>query len=440
MGGIADYGELAERGAALKELLANQARRPYVLEVTGTPKAGKTSTIQMVEAFFKSCGWRVHVLRERASECPIPMKGHFFFNTWTTATMLAQVLDVVDRPIDLVILDRGFFDALIWLELQRSRGQVTKGEARAFTNFVLLDRWRELVDLTVVMSVGPRTAMKREQIGKLIPRRGSIMNRVVLAEFNTALKAARRAHKQRFRLLERSSEGSDQKKVVASLVQDLLDRVERWVDPQIAAVPDHVVHEIFSGRHAVPWSTRIWGSVASSTRYVKRSMAEENERVVQVVACGIPVRRNGVFVFDRTRDTKRLGEYGPHSLWSGQHVERQSKSRQPVDLKNVRANLVRRLRWNLHLNFHFDPRPLGIVWLDDPKRPRSKQHMGIFFAVRIEDEDVAQSLEDKEFRTSGRGHPATSQFSTLAELRNGKLEFEPWSQQVVDSGWLNERR
>lgn len=153
------YAELARRGRRLRTLLVDQARRPYVLEITGTPKAGKTSTIQMIESFFKSCGWGVYVLRERASDCPIPMKGHFFFNTWTTATMLAQVLEVVDQAFDLVILDRGFFDALIWLELQLSRGQVIRDEAEAFTKFVLLERWRDLVDLTAVMTVTPETAV-----------------------------------------------------------------------------------------------------------------------------------------------------------------------------------------------------------------------------------------------------------------------------------------
>src|SRR5262249_12483763 len=139
------YEELAANGRRVRDLLERQARKRYVLEITGTPKAGKTSTIALVESFFKACGWRGHVIRERAAECPIPMKGHFFFNTWTTCTMLAEVIDAVDRKFDLVILDRGFFDALVWLELQLGRRQVTPEEAKVFEQFVLLERWRQLV-------------------------------------------------------------------------------------------------------------------------------------------------------------------------------------------------------------------------------------------------------------------------------------------------------
>lgn len=91
-----------------------------MLELTGTPKAGKTSTLNMLEGFFKAAGFRVSVLRERAAECPLLMKGHFFFNAWTTATMLAEVLESVESDADLLFLDRGFLDALIWLDLQHA--------------------------------------------------------------------------------------------------------------------------------------------------------------------------------------------------------------------------------------------------------------------------------------------------------------------------------
>jgi predicted NUDIX family phosphoesterase len=347
------------------------------------------------------------------------------------------VLEVVDREIDLVILDRGFFDALIWLELQRSRRQVTGDEADAFAKFVLLDRWRKLVDVTVVMAVDPKVAMKREQKDKLIPRRGSVMKETALTEFNIALSAAREAYGQQFRILERSSEAESPKAVAAALVQDLLAEIELWADPEIAVVPAELVRALFAQRRALPWSTDAWDRLVASATAMKRSKAEADGGVVQLVACGVPIRPDGVFVFDRTRDKKRLGEYGAYSVWNGQHVELGAPGG-PVDLEVVRDNLSDRVRTKLHLNFEFDLQPLGIVWVDDQARARSKHHLGVVFAVRIDDENVAQSLEDKEFRTRGRGHPATSKFSTIEALKDPQLDLEPWSRQIVESGWLSE--
>ncbi len=133
--------ELRARGLALKAhaealltILHAQARRPYFVELAGTPKAGKTTALHVLERFFKSCGYRVHTMRERAADCPIAMKGHFFFNTWTTCSMIAEVLAMIDTDTDVLVLDRGFFDALMWLELQHRRGQVTPEEKKVFVD------------------------------------------------------------------------------------------------------------------------------------------------------------------------------------------------------------------------------------------------------------------------------------------------------------------
>ena len=131
------------------------ARRAFVLELTGTPKAGKTSVLTTLQAFFKEAGFRVSILKERATECPLAMKGHFFFNAWTMSTMLAEVLASLETDADLLLLDRGFLDALIWLELQSARQQVSDDEKATFTDFVLLPRWRGLIDYTIIMKADP---------------------------------------------------------------------------------------------------------------------------------------------------------------------------------------------------------------------------------------------------------------------------------------------
>ena len=45
----------------------HQARKPIVVEFAGCPKAGKTSTIGQVAAFFKRTGFKVEVVI--APEC-----------------------------------------------------------------------------------------------------------------------------------------------------------------------------------------------------------------------------------------------------------------------------------------------------------------------------------------------------------------------------------
>lgn len=178
---------LLDEASALLTILRTQARRAFVIELTGTPKAGKSTSVTTLQTFFKDAGYQVHLLKERAADCPLPMKGHFFFNAWTTATMLAEVLETQETPVDILILDRGFFDALVWLELQARRDQVTLDEKKTFSDFVLLERWRSLVDVTVIMKVEPEIALRREHGSQIVPRTGSMMNPRSLREFNGAL-------------------------------------------------------------------------------------------------------------------------------------------------------------------------------------------------------------------------------------------------------------
>jgi hypothetical protein len=90
----ADLDRLAERASKVRTLL-DFASRPFILEFAGSPKAGKSTSVDAIEHFLRRNGFRTHLLRERASFCPIPMKGHVFFNIWCACTMLAEMLETI---------------------------------------------------------------------------------------------------------------------------------------------------------------------------------------------------------------------------------------------------------------------------------------------------------------------------------------------------------
>jgi hypothetical protein len=189
--------KLETRAAEVRELL-KFASRAFVIEFAGTPKAGKTTSVEAVRHFFNRQGFRVHILIERASVCPIPMKGHLFFNTWCASTMLAELIATVDTETDLIIVDRGLFDALVWLTLQRQRGELTEREATVIEQFLLLDRWRSLIDLAVVMNVSAEEAIKRETGNRISSKPGSIMNIPVLAALSNSVKETISLYREKF--------------------------------------------------------------------------------------------------------------------------------------------------------------------------------------------------------------------------------------------------
>src|SRR5882724_237537 len=92
-------GLLEDRATEIRALL-RYAPRPFVIEFAGTPKSGKSTSVEAIRHFFTRHDFRVHVLSERAADCPIPMKGHLFFNTWCATTMLAELLANVETETD----------------------------------------------------------------------------------------------------------------------------------------------------------------------------------------------------------------------------------------------------------------------------------------------------------------------------------------------------
>ena len=114
------------------------------------------------------------------------MKGHLFFNTWCATTMLAELLENVDTTTDIIIADRGLFDALIWFQTQAERGELSPKELTDIENFLLMDRWKDLFDLVAVLRATAETALQRENDQRITNRDGSIMNTSMLETLSNA--------------------------------------------------------------------------------------------------------------------------------------------------------------------------------------------------------------------------------------------------------------
>src|SRR5215469_15471245 len=135
---------LESRAAQLRNLLdkrSNGADRPLIIEFSGAPKAGKTRSISILELFLKRNGIKAEVFTERASIAPIRSKGHLNFNVWVSCASLQGMLEALYRDLDVFILDRGVFDALVWNQWLETTGKITHEEAQHVEQFFTMKRW-----------------------------------------------------------------------------------------------------------------------------------------------------------------------------------------------------------------------------------------------------------------------------------------------------------
>ncbi|MCB9604530.1 MAG: hypothetical protein H6722_18715 [Sandaracinus sp.] len=353
------------------------------------------------------------------------MKGHFFFNAWTTCTLIAEVLEHADRDHDLILLDRGFFDALVWLERQRTQGQVDEDEAKTFEAFALLERWRSLVDRTIILTVDPAVADRREQVDRLVPRKGSLMNPAALASFNAALERVEREHADKFTTERVDASRDDRKAVAAELVTRVLNGLEPWVDPEVVGLSAEDARSILGDAEFTPWTEDLWSRLHPRLATRRRSDAERDNAWVQLVACGVLQRDDRYFVFRRT-EKEKIQRYRGRSrlLWRGCHVE------SAIELGAIEGLLRQRIQELLHVRRGFGAsRPLGLAFTQGKNEG---QHLGLFFSIPIENETLADTLQEKEFKTLGRRARFDSRYLNRDALREVRGDLESWSAAFVD--------
>lgn len=143
--------KLRERAERVKKLSENfRKRRPVVIEFSGSPKAGKTSSITSLVQFLKRNGFKVKVIQEAASICPVRDKHSPMFNLWTLCNSIAALVGVMESDtgnLDVVIIDRGIYDAMCWFQWLDAKGKIEKEMFRAIQEFIVMDRLIRYVDI-----------------------------------------------------------------------------------------------------------------------------------------------------------------------------------------------------------------------------------------------------------------------------------------------------
>jgi predicted NUDIX family phosphoesterase len=426
--------KLESRTKKIKTLL-QYASRAFVMEFSGTPKSGKTTSVEAIRQFLSRHGFRVHVLTERAAVCPIPMKGHLFFNTWCATSMLAELLANVESQTDIIIVDRGLFDALVWLTLQKKRGEVTSKEAATIDSFLLLDRWRTLIDIPVVLNVSVKDAIDREKALHITSKGGSIMNKQVLTAIVESVDEAISRYSSKFNgVIRHITTGKQVRKSNIDLANKIFDRFESFLNPDILVVTRREIEELpleqggLYGKTAVQ---KVHECIKSHCCFMPRHDAENNIDYVQIIPSAILRYEDEIFVFERKETDPKYHLFGKHTVWKGCHVSKREGIPIPKMMKQA---LLDRISRELFLSRVFPIKALGYCW--DADDQMSSKHLGIIYQIEIDNLYTALDLKKKEFRKM-RGHGFTGMFIDYQDIwkHDTEIALESWS--LTIKNWIN---
>jgi predicted NUDIX family phosphoesterase/thymidylate kinase len=427
--------DLESRAAKLKKLLElGAAKRPLIIEFSGAPKAGKTRSISVLELFLKRNGIKVEVFTERASVAPIKSKGHLNFNVWVSCASLQGMLEALYRDVDVFILDRGIFDALVWNEWLRMTGKITPEEAEQVAQFFTMERWRELVDLIFVLTCDPKVSIEREYADQLTTKRGTIMSEETLNQFLQASSDILRTEGKRFKkIVSIDTTATKTREGVAKITDEALKVLSEFLDESVGVVPANALKTPLPAAGFVSDSETISTFVDTVQRektFLPRSRAEEDPNYLQPIPCAVLRYKDKILLLKRKKPGHPL--HDTYAIWAGGHISSVD------DGANILLNtLHRELTEEVFIKeaFDLDPHPIGLIRTSEDAR--ASRHIAVLYQLRLKNEDVALALNQKEFRST-RGSSMSGRLVEIKEIGEIYKEMGDWSKFIVDHLWPTE--
>ncbi len=415
------------------------ARRPIVIEFSGSPKSGKSSCISSLDIFLRRNDFRTKVLTERASVCPIENKFDPLFNVWNGCAALNQLSEIISnrpRDYDVIIMDRGFFDSLCWFEWQKMNGFLGSGDFTRFINFFTAERFRMMIDLVIHFDAEPKTSMKREYKNLLTRKEGSVMRDHVLNGYRLAASEARNQYGQLFRqFVEFKTDEHDQNEVSAMVTQLVLAKLRDVAMEKIGYVERDLLESLFGGTNTVPFAN-IRNALNTHIKFEERDAIENDKTKVQLIPIAFLKDKNS-FKFVVARKRKQMTsdgspELGKILLYFGGHVREEDKTL--FDSSDVLDILYQCLFRELKEELGIDARGLSndplCIWNRDGTR--SEQHIAIGFVVERDLQFTKFSIDEREFVRAKRDKYSTGSFIDGPGINSELSKIDDWSKTILD--------
>lgn len=409
--------------------------KPLLIEFCGSPKAGKTSCINSLLIFLKRNGFKVKLMTERASVCPVPSKLDPFFNIWTSTSAIAEMAAnlTANEDLDVLIADRGLFDALCWFEWLAANGHLDGEDHLRLKSFLTLDKFRSHLDLVYVFQADPSASMKREYATLLTNKTGSIMQSDVLSSYNEAIDRTRQGYGPKFREIEvLDTTNIAQNEVSARVTKRTLEILRRITEERIGYVRNHDLEHHVAGASTFRLSAL---NDSLDLEFDRRDELESHASHVQLVPCLMltNVDHDKVLVVRKRASSTSEGspESGALLSYVGGHVRAEDQLDQDEKLSTtLKRTLVREVREELGLSISADE--LGdplCIW--DQTHNSSRRHLCVMYlSDRLDPDKRSLDLDPYEL-IQKRGKSESGRMLSLEELVDRVGDLDSWSRMAL---------
>lgn len=151
-------------------------QRPFMIELFGTPKSGKTTMAEMLGHFLKRNKWLVNAPTEGAEVVKWPrVEPAYNFATCEYALGIARQ-EFFSKSFHVVIFDRAIMDGVVRMDYYLAKGVITPAQHDTIVGYYLLPWNADLFDLHICLTATPEVSIQRELARALTKRDGETMN------------------------------------------------------------------------------------------------------------------------------------------------------------------------------------------------------------------------------------------------------------------------
>ena len=150
---------------------------PVIIELTGSPESGKSTTTKSCYDSLRKFGLRVEIPQEGAEVVNYVPRTSPEYNLATFNYALSILLKFSHGHMcDVVIFNRCIFDAYCWMEYWLAKGHLTYEQKRVYQQFILSNFWTTKIDACIFMICDPEEAMRRAMRLSLTEKQGETTN------------------------------------------------------------------------------------------------------------------------------------------------------------------------------------------------------------------------------------------------------------------------
>lgn len=430
---IFELQELAESVLSLKT--EHRQKRPIVIEFSGSPKAGKTSCINSLELFLKRNDFSVKVVQERASVCPVSDKQSPMFNIWTACMSLSALIGTLENKnnsIDVLILDRGIFDAMCWFEWLVSTNRMESRQREITESFFLMDELIKSIDIVFAFCVEPEVSIEREYTKLLTNKPGTIMNKKILSEYLSAVRHTIEYKKKYFHeVFEIDTSNKTQDNVGKEVTEKTLKSLRDLLMERIGYFEkNNKISDIINYKHIIRYEDLC--RLIPSLKFEHRDEVEKNDTLIQPIPIVVITneKKNKILVVKKNKNavSKESPEKDKYLLYVGGHSRYEDKTctNENDFLSICKTTLKREIKEEIGIAIALDNIKPFFIYSNDSNI--STKHLALCFVATVDEDSIKLRLDSQEL-VLNKGKSKSGKLVDLDEIQS--YDLEDWSAQIL---------